>query len=169
MGVLIWLLLASEGIHLFFSVRGGENSMNLADFREYNLFVVISHYYWQWAMQMYPVSIIKMYANIYSNLPVKTRSRALTIVLFRRTFTHKWIIKNMVIFMTTLCTRSGISKRFENLKWYYKTKMKSIRDLCKMEFIFCCWIAVSSSFRWFCWIWKICVTNKSKLTSISGF
>lgn len=50
------------------------------------------------------------------NLPLNSRSRLVGITaLFRFTRTHKSIIKNMVIFITTLCTRSGSSKRLANL------------------------------------------------------
>lgn len=53
-------------------------------------------------------------SNLY--IPEKTRSLARIIALLRRTLTHKWIMRNIVMFITTLWTRSGSSYRFENLK-----------------------------------------------------
>lgn len=41
--------------------------------------------------------------------PEKTRSLARMMLLLRRTFTHRWIIRNMVMFITTLWMRSGSS------------------------------------------------------------
>uniref|UniRef100_A0A2M4D4N6 Putative secreted protein n=1 Tax=Anopheles darlingi TaxID=43151 RepID=A0A2M4D4N6_ANODA len=41
--------------------------------------------------------------------PEKTRSLVRMIALFRRTITHRCIIRNMVKFITTLCTSSGSS------------------------------------------------------------
>lgn len=50
-----------------------------------------------------------------SELPVKTRSRPFKIELLRLTVTHKWIMRNIVMFITMLWTSSGSSKRLENL------------------------------------------------------
>lgn len=51
-----------------------------------------------------------------NSLPVKTRSRVFKIELFRFTLTHKWIMRNIVIFITRLCANKGSSKRLKNLR-----------------------------------------------------
>lgn len=47
---------------------------------------------------------------------MNTRSRVFIIAFFRLTFTHRWIIRNIITFITILCTNSGSSKRLKNLQ-----------------------------------------------------
>lgn len=62
------------------------------------------------------------------HLPVNTRSRAFNIELFRFTFTHKWIIKNIVMFITRLWASNGSSKRLKNLQKKIKKQNKLITE-----------------------------------------
>lgn len=62
-------------------------------------------------LQIFPSPAQKFHIS-----PEKTRSRARMMLVLRRTLTQMWIIRNMMMFITTLCTSSGSSYRFENLQ-----------------------------------------------------